>query len=202
MLRLKDRNDYVEAFLEIWDEAVCARLRAVGPIACSLSSGLDSGSVTSSAAHLSRGENREIHAYTSVPIYNTNGFLGKQYGDEFPKAAVVARFIGVEHYPVPAADYSPIHAIREMLRAYDEPGHAACNAYWMIDIRRGARQRDSRVLLIGQSGNMSISWLGSPLSHSIGFQLKELGPAGLLSEHFNLVKGRLRRKFPDCPVCG
>ena len=33
-LRLKKREDYVAAFLEVWDEAVRARLRAVGPIAC------------------------------------------------------------------------------------------------------------------------------------------------------------------------
>ena len=195
-LRLKKREDYVAAFLEVWDEAVRARLRAVGPIACTLSSGLDSGAVTATSAHLSRGENREIHAYTSVPIYNTDGFLGDRYGDEFPNASAAARFAGVEHFPVPARDYSPIQAIRDLLQANDEPGHAPSNGYWMIDLERNARQRGSRVLLTGQMGNMGISWFGSPLSQSFGFQLRKLGLRGLLRESVKLGKSRLKYSLP------
>lgn len=195
-LRLKKRADYVAAFLEVWDEAVRARLRAVGPIACTLSSGLDSGAVTATSEHLSRGENREIHAYTSVPIYNTDGFLGDRYGNEFPNASAAACFAGVEHFSIPARDYSPIQAIRDLLQANDEPVHAPSNGYWMIDLERNARQRGSRVLLTGQMGNMGISWFGSPLSQSFGFQLRKLGLRGLLRESVKLGKSRLKYSLP------
>ena len=51
-IRFARDEDYVEAFLEIFDEAVRCRLRTTGAIATELSAGLDSGSVAATAARL------------------------------------------------------------------------------------------------------------------------------------------------------
>lgn len=47
----KSDDDYVEAFLEILEEAVRCRLRSTGGIASQLSAGFDSATISSIAAH-------------------------------------------------------------------------------------------------------------------------------------------------------
>ena len=49
-LHLRTDDDYVEAFLDIFSEAVRCRLRCSAPVATTLSGGLDSGSVAALAA--------------------------------------------------------------------------------------------------------------------------------------------------------
>lgn len=104
------------------------RPSAPGCVACTLSSGLDSGAVTATAAHLSRGGKWEIHAYTSVPVYNTDGFLGDRYGDEFPRAAEVARFAGVEHHPVADSEDSLSQSPLKMRLSVIKPGRSFVGA--------------------------------------------------------------------------
>jgi asparagine synthase (glutamine-hydrolysing) len=66
-IRFARDEDYVDAFLEIFDEAVRCRLRTRGGVAAELSAGLDSGSVAATAAGLLAREGRNISAYTTVP---------------------------------------------------------------------------------------------------------------------------------------
>ena len=51
-LRLGGPQDYLERYRDVFTEAVRCRLRAVGPVACELSGGLDSSSVVGVAAQL------------------------------------------------------------------------------------------------------------------------------------------------------
>jgi asparagine synthase (glutamine-hydrolysing) len=57
-LRLTSDDEYAEAFLEVFTEAVRCRLRAVGPVGSMLSGGLDSGSVVAVAGHQLAAEHR------------------------------------------------------------------------------------------------------------------------------------------------
>ncbi len=200
-LLLRRREDYVAAFREVFDEAVRVRLRlpdrnsasersesAEKPasstrsgtncrIAVSLSGGLDSSSVTATAARFLRNTDQNLIALTSVPLSDTRHYVGtRRFGDELPFAEATARFTGnVILRPITATNVSPIQAIRQVLQVHNEPSHAACNYYWMLEVRLAARAQGCRVLLNGQIGNASISWAGSVFSQPLAFQLRQLG---------------------------
>ncbi|MBF0227728.1 MAG: asparagine synthetase B [Desulfobacterales bacterium] len=179
-LRLPNRQDYVSAFKEIFFEAVKARLRTTdnaAKIAVTLSGGLDSGSVAVTAAHFLQAQGRRLTAYTSVPLSETQIYIGKErFGDEFFFAQATALRAGnIDLYPITTANINPIQGIRHMLQIRNEPAHAAGNFFWMHDLMQTAMENDCRVLLTGQSGNGSISWIGSIFSQPLAFQLRHFG---------------------------
>jgi Asparagine synthase (glutamine-hydrolyzing) len=104
-------------------EAVRCRLRSEKDIAVSLSGGLDSGAVAATAAELLKRENRRLTAFTSVPRWNPDKYIGQRLGNEFPLARAVAKQAGnIDLYPVAADSVTPIQAIRRMLQIMCEPG--------------------------------------------------------------------------------
>lgn len=161
-LRLKDRWEYVEGFLSVYDRAVRDRLRSRKDVGVTLSGGLDSGSVTSLAARALRGQNRRLKAYTSIPVHDVSGAVGgDRFGDELPFAEKTAAFAGsVDLIKIPARRYTPIQAIRLGLRIHSEPGHAAGNTYWILDLLDSAEADGVSALLTGQGGNATVSWTG------------------------------------------
>lgn len=212
-LRLPRREDYVEAFREVFDEAVRARLRSPHPkgvgaelksaIAVSLSGGLDSGSVTATAARLLRNQGKRLTAFTSVPLSDTSLYVKKNFGDELPFAQATARFAGnVDLCPITAAGISPIQGIRRALEIYNEPGHAAGNYYWILEVREAAQARDCRVLLNGQMGNCGMSWTGNLFSQSLAFWLRHLGGRRAAKETFKRLKQQIRWVMPPGLLAG
>lgn len=228
ILRLPHRNDYVEAFREVFDKAVRCRLRepdmpsvqsASGAgrsrVGTTLSGGLDSSSVTATAAAFLRERGMILPAYTSVPLYDTKPYVGKNFGDEFPFAQATAKMAGnVDLLPIKAQGISPIKAICDGLNIHHEPGHAAGNLYWMHDLERTAHDQGCRILLTGQLGNAGLSWTGDIFSQVLAFQIRKLGwrkwaqeaarqnaPEWLLDSLRNLNRGWQARMNPakgDC----
>lgn len=158
----KTFDEYVEAFLEIWDEAVRARVRSSGPVGVMMSGGLDSTSVAATAAMFLRERGERLQAYTSVPIYDTTPYVPKGWiGNEWPLAKATADYVGnIDLHAVTAEDITPLEGVREALRIHDGPVHAACNAYWISSLHRQASSQGVGVLLTGQMGNLTISWTG------------------------------------------
>ncbi|GAE94773.1 asparagine synthetase [Gracilibacillus boraciitolerans JCM 21714] len=66
-IKFKKTEDYVEAFQEVYQEAVDARLRSIGPVGAQLSGGLDSGSVIGFASRTLKKENRPLNTYSYIP---------------------------------------------------------------------------------------------------------------------------------------
>ena len=186
LLNLPRRNDYVEAFRELFDEAVKVRLRVedapndVGTaelIASCLSGGLDSSSVTATAANFLKNDGGRIAAYTSVPLYETSCYVNARFfGNEFPQASATARFSGnIDINVIDSANYTPIQAIRKKLQITNEPAHGAGNLFWLVDLRKTVQNHGKKVLLIGACGNPGASWQGDVFSQSIIFQISKLG---------------------------
>lgn len=175
-LKLRRREDYVEAFKDVFNVAVRCRIHSEGCVAATLSGGLDSGSVAVAAARFLRERNKRLFAFTSVPVSDTGNYVKNGFGDEFPFAQATAHEAGnVDLFRVTADTVSPILAIRKMLDVTCEPTHAAGNIFWMSSIRQAAAASGCRVLLTGQAGNAGISWTGSVFSQSIAFQLRHFG---------------------------
>lgn len=160
-IRFGSDDAYAEAFLDRYRRAVRSRLRARGPVASTLSAGLDSGSVTALAAEALRERGERLLALTSVPLHRAEHLVRGSLADEWPLAHAVAEHCGsVEHVPVRAEGVSPIAGLDRSLAAELDPQHAAVNLFWLMALLEEARRRGARVLLTGQLGNGGISWSG------------------------------------------
>jgi asparagine synthase (glutamine-hydrolysing) len=171
-LRFASDDDYVEAFLEIYTEAVRCRLRTPPPpagggteggrIGATLSSGLDSGSVCALAARELRARGGRLTAFTSIPIYPTAGLTGKNwYGNEAPLVEINRAFIpNLDVHYIRSENFGPLAGITRALALHDSPMHAGGNMFWVYDLLQTARRQGLGVLLTGQVGNGSVSWSG------------------------------------------
>jgi len=159
-IRFKNDDDYVEAFNELFVSAVKFRLRSYRSVASMLSSGLDSTSVTALAAIELLKEGKNIKAYTSVPLFNTNGLLKpSQYGDESELASLVAKmYTNIEHILVKSENRNPLQGVLKSLQIHKTPIRNSSNLFWILSINELAKQNGAGTLLNGQAGNFTISW--------------------------------------------
>lgn len=166
MVQLPREEDYLEAFLDQYDRAVCARLRSNSPIGTTLSGGLDSGSVSALAARHLKKRGERLTAFTSIPVVDTTPFTGRhRFGDESVFARATAACAGnIDVAWIRAEGVSPMAGIERMLEIHDEPGHGAGNQFWIVDLLDTARAGSFRVLLTGQGGNATVSWAGGPVN--------------------------------------
>jgi len=163
---LTREEDYLEAFLEHYDRAVRARLRANTAIGATLSGGLDSGSVCALAARELAKRGQRLTAFTSVPLEDTTPYTSRhRFGDESAFARATADQAGnIDHTCITAAGVSPLAGIARMLQVHDEPCPGAVNYFWIADLLQQAREHSCRVFLTGQGGNATVSWAGAPLN--------------------------------------
>ncbi len=169
-IRLSSDEEYLEGFLDHFRRAVRVRLNSNGPVASQLSAGLDSGSVTALAAEALRGTGRTLTSFTSVPFYPAGHLVPGALADEWAIAqTVAAKYHNIEHIPIRAEGVSPLAVIRDSLRIFGCPLHAAGNMYWIHATHQEAQNRGIKVLLTGQLGNGGISWTGG--SNRIYFNL-------------------------------
>jgi len=159
-LRLKSDREYVEAFGEVYTEAVRCRMRSLRPVGVTLSGGLDSGSVAAIAAREMSRIKKRLPAFSSVPIYDvTDMTSASRFGDESPFIMATSRHAGnIDVTYIRAEDVSPVLGIERALELHDEPGHAAGNQFWMISLLKTAQAQGIGTLLTGQGGNATISW--------------------------------------------
>ena len=151
------RRDYAEGLRHVFDEAVRSQLRgADAGVATHLSAGLDSSAVTATAARLFPGT---VYAFTGTPRPAFDGVLPRgALGDESEAAALVARqFPNVTHIAV-SGEGSPLDHLDSTFGFYQGPELHLCNAVWIQAINKAVRERGLRVLLIGDEGNLTISY--------------------------------------------
>jgi asparagine synthase (glutamine-hydrolysing) len=162
-LRLPRAADYEEALREGLDRAVARTLRGVeGDVACELSGGLDSTSVTASAAMIQAGRGRGVVAYTHAPPL---GFDGPMAPDRFPDesghaAAVAALYPNIEHVIRRDPRRGLLDGWDSYIQLFDKPARGPANAAWGFDILDAVKARGLPVLLSGGLGNATISWEG------------------------------------------
>lgn len=159
-LRYKDDNEYIEHFRELFTEAVRCRLRTNARVGSTLSSGLDSSSISAVAANLLKEAGIRLPVFTSVPKYECQHLVPPhRLANEGPLAAKLVEFNGnMDHYLLKSESITVLEGIRKMLWVHGEPQFSATNAYWIINVMEATQQCGCNVLLIGQFGNATISW--------------------------------------------
>lgn len=178
-IRYKKANDYVDAFLEIYQKAVSSRLRSSGDIGIFLSGGLDSSSVAAIAAKELIKQEKTLYSYTSVPIYKKKAediTSENRFSDESEYVQDICRHVGnIKPEFIDAKEISPLEGIERCFEMFLEPVHAATNMHWIFSI---LNRKDSHIstMLTGQRGNTTMSWSGNCSSYELlkSFKLKEL----------------------------
>lgn len=156
--------DFEEGLRSVVDQAVAAQLRGSGNVVAShLSGGLDSSTVTATAARLFPAG--EIVAFTAVP---RAGFLGRTppatIASEGDLAAATARlYPNIEHVLIESSGESPLAGLDRSFVYEQQPSANLCNSVWGRAINRAARDRGASVLFKGALGNLTMSYSGLEL---------------------------------------
>ncbi|REK75817.1 asparagine synthase-related protein [Paenibacillus paeoniae] len=159
-LKLKSDGEYVEAFRDVFQEAVDARVRTRHGVGAQLSGGLDSGAVAGFAARRLRKENRTLQTFSYVPVSDFVDYTSKWYmPNERPYIEkTVAHIGGIQSHCLDFEGLDPYSDMDDMLNVMEMPYKFYSNSFWLKGIFKEASDRGIGVLLNGGRGNLSISW--------------------------------------------
>jgi asparagine synthase (glutamine-hydrolysing) len=159
-ITLKSDDEYVEAILERFDASVEARLRTNAKVGSQLSGGMDSSSVTATAARLLAPT--RLTAFTAVPqaSFDNVNPVGR-FGDEGPAAkAVAAMYSNIDHVLIEPSGDDLIGVIEKTSAGTDSPVFNPMNQMWINAIFDEASRRGINVILQGICGNSTLSFGG------------------------------------------
>jgi len=161
-LRLGSDRAYVEGFLEVFQEAVRARLRATGPVAIMASGGLDSSSVAAVAAGELGQQGLSLPAFHAAPRAGFAGPVRRGWiADESADVEALARLHPNLDLRIRRPDgRSPFDEIETSFQLTGAPARNPVNVAWFDGIYAAASQEGIRVMLAGHKGNATISYDG------------------------------------------
>lgn len=148
-LRLNSDDDYTDAFLEVFTEAVRCRLRSAYPVGSSLSGGLDSSSIACMARQLLPGQS--VHTFSA--IFPSLPVEERRWIDERHYMGLVKQLDGIQPHDVQADRLNPFI---DGLWQEAEP-IAAPNLYLHQGLYQSAQQQGVRVFLDGIDGDSALS---------------------------------------------
>ncbi|MGO4213017.1 asparagine synthetase B [Terriglobus sp. YAF25] len=162
VLRLRDPREYVEGMLHHVEQAVRRRIPNHGLLATHLSGGLDSSTLTDTAARFLAPCDRSLLAFTAVPATPLDDTLFRgRFTDEAPFARAVAqRHSNIEHILISNHANSLFQALDRCTDATERPFLNPPNAVWLLAILQAAAKRGAVTLLNGIGGNFTLSYHG------------------------------------------
>ena len=156
------KQEYLDHFIDLYQNAVNSRLRNIGKIGTTLSGGLDSGSVSVLASKELAKKQIRLQAYTAVPSHDVTNFVNaNRFGDETFFAESTAKFSGnIDLTLIKGERLSIIDGIKRHIEIHSAPPTTASNAFWINELLETAREDGVKTLFTGQAGNATISWKG------------------------------------------
>jgi asparagine synthase (glutamine-hydrolysing) len=161
-VRFKTDAEYVEAFQDLLDGAVRARMRSYRPPCATITGGLDSSSIAVIAADMLAANGDRLNTFTAVP---EPGFFREEirggYFDETPYVSKIAEANPniVPHF-IPPRRGPMLEQIAEQIRFGGAPSGSILNGLWVMDILAAARSAGHNVMLVGEMGNTTMSYDG------------------------------------------
>jgi asparagine synthase (glutamine-hydrolysing) len=154
-LHLGSSEEYVEAFRDIFTEAVRCRLRSAFPVGTMLSGGLDSSSIACVARNLLiEAGNQPLSTFSA--IFPSLAAVDPRI-DERPYMEAVVNMGGVDAYYVHADQISPLVA-RNQVSWHLDGACLAPNLYMDWAIFQAAHQQGVRILFSGVDGDTTVSY--------------------------------------------
>lgn len=159
-LKLKSDDEYGEAFLEVFGEAVRCRLRSTRSVGVMMSGGLDSTSVACLAARELAGSGQRLQAFSAVPMPGYRDWLpAGNLADETPYIEAVREHAGnIDVTYCRLEGKHPLSDTERLLAMLEQPYKTIENLFWIDGIMMAAREHNVGVLLNGAAGNLTISW--------------------------------------------
>lgn len=173
-LKLKSDQEYEEAFLDVFQQAIQSRLRTHRQVGAFLSGGLDSGTIVSLAARELHKKNSKLHTYSYIPVDDYIDWTPKsEVADERPYIHSTVNHVGnINDNYLDFKGKSALTEVDDWLEMLEMPYKIFENSYWINGIYEKAQNQGVGVLLSGARGNNTISW-GPALSHYASL-LKEM----------------------------
>ncbi|CAG9620748.1 asparagine synthase-related protein [Sutcliffiella rhizosphaerae] len=158
-LILKSSEEYVEAFQDVFREAVKSRLRTFRQIGAHLSGGLDSSSVVSYAA-MELGGKKPLHTFSYIPTSDFVDYTPKRLlADERPFINKTVNFIGgLKDSYFDFKERNSYTDIDDYLDILEMPYKFFENSFWVKGMFEKSQKMNVGVLLNGGRGNFTISW--------------------------------------------
>jgi asparagine synthase (glutamine-hydrolysing) len=148
-VRLRTFGEYQEGFREVFAQAVRRRIRAAGPVAVSVSGGLDSSSIFCQAETLRRSQQADCGALVGISWLGDGGTPTDE--DRYVDAIEAAYGVRVERIAIEPLVGLTLNAA-EQVRAAEAP---FMELMWGAsrELHRQATARGARVLLTGHWGD-------------------------------------------------
>ncbi len=154
-------REYVEGFLEVFGEAVRARLRCDTPVGIMVSGGLDSSSVAAVAAEQMREQGARLRAFHAAPRAGSQGAVRREMvADESADVEALARMHPNIDLRIQRNGRTPFDEINTSFSMTGAPARNPGNAGWFYGIYAAAKTEGVRVLLAAHKGNSTISYTG------------------------------------------
>lgn len=153
-------DKYKKLFNEVWERAVKGTMRANGNTSILLSGGYDSTAVAAVAAPWLNKQGKKLFSYTSVPM---KGYKVKNKGfdveDEMEDVEETARFYGniVTDY-IDLDGKNAWEILKKEYEYMEMPFKSIQNFMWIKEAAKRAYNNNSRLLLTGSYGNITISF--------------------------------------------
>ncbi len=164
-IRFPHDDDYVEAFNELFERVVNDQLRSLTPVGVMMSGGLDSASVAVTAARLLQREDKRLTTFTEVPRAGFDGpVIPRRYADETPFVQAIAQmYPNLDPRFIRTDGRDPFQDLNTFFDHVEIPFRNVANRVWIEAVLHSARACNTRVLLTGDQGNLTVSWDGSGL---------------------------------------
>lgn len=153
-------EEYIKAFMAVYEEAVNCRVRTDKNVGILLSSGLDSTSVAAIAAPCLDKQKKTLYSYTQIPR--------ESYVSTYPNGKItdesnlVSEFIRL-YNNISAKFYTcegenSYDCIDEVLDICETPYKFIENSYWINYLIKKASMDNCKIILGGQYGNSTVSF--------------------------------------------
>jgi asparagine synthase (glutamine-hydrolysing) len=163
MLKLASDRDYEEAVRSSLEEAVRCRIGGDELVGTNLSGGLDSSAVTATAARLLAAQGRRLTAFTAAPAHPAPNERNYFVDEWSYAAALAAMYPNIDHVRISTDDTPVLDALDLREAGQDYPVMAPFNIIWLNGIDRAAHDRRIAIMLVGCTGNVTISYSGNEL---------------------------------------
>lgn len=163
-LRQSGDEAYQRLFVDTLSTSVRSMLRSSQKTGCTLSSGLNSSSISALAAAALSEQGKSLYSYTSVPLpdFPKNDAPG-EITDETPGVrALCAKYSNIIPHFLPCWGRDAFSELHALLPLIGYPMKSGQDLIWLSEIYRHASVEGCRLMLKGQYGNFTISYGTAP----------------------------------------
>jgi asparagine synthase (glutamine-hydrolysing) len=174
-VRWKNEKDYIEAFYESFNRAVCSRLDITSNWKAAMSGGLDSAATMALASNYFKEKKENLSALTYIPFdssFNKYNSLN-HYGDEKELATETANYCGNINLSFVTRDDKFLRYMLSYTKDFGTPPHIP-NIWYVDKLSEQFSLSGSGLVMTAQGGNTCLTYVGIPTQSNLSQYLNDL----------------------------